>query len=73
MTDILIRNVPDDTVAAIETNAKRLGLSRTEYLRRALERERHRTGNEVTVESLARFSETFADLDDADVMRAAWS
>jgi len=27
----------------------------------------------VTVESLARFCETFADLGDADVMRAAWS
>ena len=30
MTDILIRNVPDDIVAAIEANAKRAGLSRTE-------------------------------------------
>lgn len=73
MTDILIRNVPDDTVAAIEANAKRAGISRTEYLRRALARERQSTGDVVTVESLARFSETFADLADADVMRAAWS
>lgn len=73
MTDILIRNVPDDLVAAIEANANRVGLSRAEYLRRTLERERHSTGDVVTVESLARFSEAFADLDDADVMRAAWS
>lgn len=73
MTDILIRGLSDDAVAAIEANAKRTGLSRAEYLRRALERERHISANDVTVESLARFCETFADLGDADVMRAAWS
>ena len=73
MTDILIRNVPDDIVAAIEADAKRAGLSRTEYLRRALAREHRRTSSEVTVESLALFRETFADLSDADVMGSAWS
>ena len=73
MTDILIRNVPDDLVAAIEANATRAGLSRAEYLRRALERERRVSADDATVESLARFCETFADLGDADVMRAAWS
>ena len=73
MTDILIRNVPDDIVAAIEANAKRSGLSRTEYLRRTLEREHRRASNDVTAESLARFQETFADLSDPDVMGSAWS
>lgn len=73
MTDILIRGLSDDAVAAIEANARRVGLSRAEYLRRSLERERHVSTDEVTVESLARFCETFADLGDADVMRAAWS
>ena len=73
MTDILTRNVPDDIVAAIEANAKRAGLSRTEYLRRALERERRRASSDVTVESLARFRKTFADLGDADLMGSAWS
>ena len=73
MTDILIRNVPNDIVAAIEVNAKRAGLSRTEYLRRALERECRSYVGDVTVESLARFRETFADLSDAEVMRSAWS
>jgi len=38
-----------------------------------LTEERRTSVNEVTVESLARFCETFADLGDADVMRAAWS
>ncbi len=37
--DILIGDVPDDVLAAIDAKAKRVGRSRTEYLRRALERE----------------------------------
>lgn len=73
MTDVLIRNVPDHITAAIAANAKRRGLSKAEYLRRVLERERHDFAEEVSVESLARFCEAFADLGDADVMRAAWS
>lgn len=73
MTDILIRGLSDDAVAAIEANARRAGLSRAEYLRRTLERERRVSAGEVTVESLARLGETFADLGDADVMRVAWS
>ena len=34
--DILIRDLPDHVVAAIDANAQRLGLSRNEYLRRQL-------------------------------------
>jgi hypothetical protein len=73
MTDILIRDVPDDVVAAIDAKAARAGLSRTEYLRRALGRERSDDADEVTVESLARFARTFADLEDAETMGRAWS
>lgn len=73
MTDILIRDVPDDVVAAIEANAREAGLSRAEYLRRTLERERASSAGEVTVETLLRFKETFADLADPDVIRSAWS
>ncbi|MCY4631247.1 MAG: antitoxin [bacterium] len=72
MVDILVRDVPDDVVAAIEVNARAVGLSRVEYLRRLLERERT-TGGDVTVESLRRFGETFCDLADGDVMRSAWT
>jgi hypothetical protein len=35
VTDLLIRDVPDDVVAAIDADAVRLGLSRTEYAERA--------------------------------------
>ena len=72
MADILIRDVPDDVVAAIDAKAQRLGLSRSEYLRRALARERSSRDDEVTVDDLAAFARTFADLDNAEVMGRAW-
>jgi len=72
MTDILIRDVPDDVVAAIDANAGRLGLSRTEYLRRALAQAAHRPAT-VTVDQLRRFGSTFAGLADDDLMREAWT
>ena len=73
MTDILIRDVPDDVLAAIDAKAKRVGLSRTEYLRRTLERERGIDLGAVTVEQLRRMASLSRDLDDPDVMSAAWS
>jgi len=72
MTDLLIRDVPDDVVAAIEAKARRLGLSRTEYLRRTLARERDTANDHVTRDDLVDFAERFADLADPDVMRRAW-
>lgn len=73
MTDILIRDVPDEVLAAIDAKAKRVGLSRTEYLRRTLERERVQEAGPVTVEQLARTAQLVADLDDPDVMSRAWT
>lgn len=72
MTDVLIRGVPDDVVSAIETKAKRLGLSRTEYLRRQMLRVASTSDEPVTVESFRQFAQTFADLADPKVMRGAW-
>lgn len=72
MADILIRDLPDDVVAAIDAKARRAGLSRTEYIRRALGRERDDTGCQVTVTDLEVFADTFADLEDRDVMGRAW-
>ena len=40
MTDMLIRDVPDDVIAALDAHAGRLGLSRSEYVRRRLARTR---------------------------------
>lgn len=72
MTDILIRDVPDDVLAAIDAKARRAGLSRTEYIRRTLSRERSDIDRHVGVEDLEAFADTFADLGDPHVMRRAW-
>lgn len=72
MTDLLIRDVPEEVIAAIDAKARRVGVSRTEYLRRTLVRESTTTEGEVTVRDLARFAESFADLADDDIMRQAW-
>jgi hypothetical protein len=72
MPNILIRDVPDDVLAAIDAKAKRVGLSRTEYLRRTLERERVPAAA-VSIAQLARTASLARDLDDPDVMSGAWS
>jgi hypothetical protein len=73
VTDILIRDVPDEVLVAIDAKAKRLGLSRSAYLRRALERERSESSGPVTLDALERLASLTADLDDPGVMSDAWS
>ena len=73
MTDILIRDIPDEVIAAIDARAKRVGLSRTEYLRRALERERVGSVGPASLEHFQRVASLAADLNDPDVMTNAWS
>jgi hypothetical protein len=73
VNDILIRDVPNDVLAAIDAKARRVGLSRTEYIRRTLSRERDDGATEVRVEDLVTFADTFADLADPQVMLQAWS
>jgi len=72
MTDVLIRDVPDEVIAALDAHAGRLGLSRSEYVRRRLAQDAAASGSPVGVEDLARFADTFADLADPDVMSQAW-
>jgi hypothetical protein len=72
MTDILIRDVPDDVVSSIEEKAKRLGLSRTEYLRRRMTAWANVSDEPVTRESWAQFAELTQDLRDPAVMKGAW-
>jgi len=72
MTDILIRDVPNEVLAAIDAKAKRVGLSRTEYLRRALARERVVDAGPVSLDQLRRVAALAEDLDDPAVMSGAW-
>ena len=71
MTDMLIRDVPDDVIAAVDARATRLGLSRSEYVRRRLAQDAASSAP-VTTRDLGQFAETFADLDDPAVMSRAW-
>lgn len=73
MPDVLIRNFPADDLALLDEHAARLGLSRTEFLRRQLHQEARRTATTVTPADLTRFSTATADLADDAVMSDAWS
>ena len=72
MSDILIRDVPESTVAEIDRRAGDLGVSRNEYLRRWLDQEMRAT-QPVTPEDLRRVGRLARDLANPDVMREAWS
>ena len=52
---ILTRDVPDDVVAALEAHARRLGLTRTEYVRRRLAQDGAVSDSRVSAGDLARF------------------
>ena len=70
MADLLIRDIPEHVLVAIDARAKKLGLSRSEYLRRQLSAEV--APAKVKVRDLERLATVFADLDDPAVMRDAW-
>lgn len=72
MTDVLIRDVPEEVVRAIDAHARRLGVSRSEYVRRRLAQDAIAQAGPVTKQDLARFADHFADLADTDVMSQAW-
>lgn len=72
VADLLIRDVPDEVVAMLDARAGRLGLSRSEYLRRRIAQDVGAPEVRVTVDDLSSFSETFADLSNPAVMAQAW-
>lgn len=72
MPDLLIRDVPDDVIAALDAHARRLGLSRGEYVRRRLAQEVATHTSPVSVQDLARFADIFDDLADPEVTSQAW-
>jgi hypothetical protein len=77
MADILIRDVPDETLAEIDAAAARAGISRVEYVRRMLAAEAERAARgarpPLTRDDWKQLHELTADLADEDIMRGAWS
>lgn len=72
MADVLIRDVPDDVITALDSHASRLGLSRGEYLRRRLAQDAVTSWGPVSTGDLERFADAFGDLADPEVMSQAW-
>lgn len=73
MPDVLIRDVPADDIARIDAHAARLGLSRSEYLRRRLHQDAARPHTAVRAEDLRAFADRFEDLGSPEVLARAWS
>ncbi|WP_034275176.1 type II toxin-antitoxin system VapB family antitoxin [Haloechinothrix halophila] len=72
MSDFLVRDVPEDVLAAIDAHAARLGVSRNEYVRRELSHVAQRSASPVTTDDLRQFADAFSDLTDVDLMERAW-
>jgi hypothetical protein len=74
MADVLIRGLSEAAVARIDAEAASRGLSRNEFLRRRFEAERPPSSpvGELTMADLRRAAEAVKDLDDPQVMDAAW-
>lgn len=70
MADLLLRNLSDDDITAVDARSTKLGLSRNEYLRRLVHRDVD--AQPVTADDLRDFAAVFADLEDPDVMSGAW-
>lgn len=73
MPDVLIRNIPADDLERLDEQARRFGLSRTDYLRRQLHQQARRSLDTVAVSDLTAMSSLLADLEDPSVMGEAWS
>ena len=72
MSDILIRDIPDDVLAVLDQLAARIGLSRTEYIRRRLAQDARAARISLTPDDWSRFTDTSRDLGDPTVMDQAW-
>ncbi len=72
MSDLLVRDLPEAIVAALDAHAARLRLSRSEYVRRRLTQDAQRSDSPVTVTDLERFAEVCGDLASDEIMGQAW-
>ncbi len=72
MADLLIRDVPADVVAALDAGAARLGVSRSEFVRRRLSQEFQQSHESVAEQHPRNLLQILPDLADEDVMASAW-
>lgn len=72
MTDVLIRDIPDDVLAGVDAHAARLGISRVEYIRRRLAADAATQAASVSTKDLRRFADRFRDLASESIMDDAW-
>ena len=72
MSDVLIRDVPDDVLIALDQLSAKLGLSRTEYIRRRLAQDARTSRITVATGDWRRFADDYRDLGDPAVMDQAW-
>ena len=72
MSDVVIRDIPDDVLAVLDQLAARMGLSRTEFIRRRLIQDARAARMSVTPEDWNRFTDSYRDLSDFAVMDPAW-
>jgi hypothetical protein len=72
VSDVLIRDIPDDVLTALDQLAAKLGLSRTEYIRRRLAQDARTARVRVTIDDWRRFADDYSDLGDPAVMDRAW-
>ena len=73
MPDLLIRDFPTEDLDLLDEQARRLRLSRVEYLRRQLHQTARRLDSEVTVADLSELAVLIGDLCDESLMGQAWS
>lgn len=72
MTDVLIRDVPEDVLTGIDARAADMGLSRVEYIRRRLAQDAGAARLHVTRDDLERLGQELTNLADEELMREAW-
>ena len=73
MGDVLINDVPDEVVLALDNRARRLGVPTGEYVRRLVCQQATRDETAVTAAQLQRLSHVLRDLSDPEAMNQAWS
>lgn len=73
MPDLLIRDFPTEDLDLLDEQARQLGLSRAQYLRRQLHQTARRTALVVTASDLTKLADLIGDLEDPSVIEQAWS